>query len=575
MSDDEKPPPEITPQVVHLFELLKWAREGRLRIPMFQRPYVWKRKDILDFIDSIGRRYPVGTLFMWQSARPIHVGDRIGPLVLPAQQGQPQFVLDGQQRLTTLVGVLLRTDPRHQPAGDDDDPGRWTVHYDAKERAFVHLDPDIPALPHQVPAPALMETLPLFKAVTALMTSGDPDAESYVNQVQEVSRAIQSYRIPIVVFATDELSVAVGGFSRLNRKGRSVSQDEMFSALTYTTDGFHLAREIDKLQADMLKSDFGRVDRAILLRAVLVAANLDPYRTDWDRLSTNTQAALMEQFPRAVEEARSGLDRARGFLRTRLQVWNVRMLPYASQLVALAAFFGRCAAPTEAQLTTLERWFWASAFSGWFGGGNPSQVRDLLEAMRDTLPGMLQPDRVPGFELRRATLPTPSRFDLRSARVRTLLCVLFRRSPQTAEGAPVTAEQAGRVLHERGPEAMRTICARSNSADLRRTPANRILDVGPPGARGQARGWVLGLAEPHLGTVLDSHAIPSDALALLRARDHDGFLQRRMELFVEIEQAFMREMGVVPPADPTPRASPLDAEDDIDEPDYDTEDDEA
>jgi uncharacterized protein with ParB-like and HNH nuclease domain len=117
--------------------LLKRAREGRLRVPNFQRDFVWRRQDIADLFDSIARQYPIGTLFLW-GAQPVpRSRQNIGPLRLPDYKGETWLVLDGQQRLTTLVGVLLAGEPGWSD-DEEADPGRWSLYYDAKENAFSH-----------------------------------------------------------------------------------------------------------------------------------------------------------------------------------------------------------------------------------------------------------------------------------------------------------------------------------------------------------------------------------------------------------------------------------------------------
>ena len=51
-------------------QLAKWAWEGRIRIPHFQRPLRWQRDDFIKLFDSIVRGYPVGSLLLWhRSAR--------------------------------------------------------------------------------------------------------------------------------------------------------------------------------------------------------------------------------------------------------------------------------------------------------------------------------------------------------------------------------------------------------------------------------------------------------------------------------------------------------------------------
>lgn len=552
--------PEITPQVVHLIDLLKWAREGRLRVPKFHRDFVWRRQDILDLLDSISRQLPIGTLFLWGADPMPEHRDHIGPLRLPEYDGQTWLVLDGQQRLTTLVGVLLRDDPQWTRELAAEDPERWRIYFDTRAYGgFTHARPDEEPLPDSyIPAPALLDTIRLFDEVgrIAKLTHYD-DVREWINRAQEVARAFQGYRVPIVQLTTNNFSFAIESFSLLNRAGRSIGQDEMFSALTYEAgDGwrFHLAGEIDRLQQSMVRSGFGEVDRIILLRSVLTAAGLDMYSTNWSRLGESVRRALAA----AVKEVARGLAGARDFLHD-LGVLNVRMLPYSMQLVALCTFFGRCSAPTAKQEELLQRWFWSSSFVGWFGSASSSRVRQLLEELRDRLPTQPSPAKLENMDLDQPSLPTPLRFDLRSARVRALVCVLLRRSPRRPDGTALKPEEAARLLFERGPEAMNVVCATVKDSDLKRSPANRILDVAPD-VPGQAKNWLLKLEPSVRDDVLASHAIPADSLPLLEGQS-DAFLERRMELFGQLEREFMRVMRITPPRSNVPAPSPIDTDD--------------
>ncbi len=557
--------PEITPQVVHLIDLLKWAREGRLRVPRFQREFVWRRQDILDLFDSISRQYPIGTLFLWGAKPMPEHRDQIGPLMLPDYQGETWLVLDGQQRLTTLVGVLLRDDPQWDEERDTEDPDRWRIYFDAQpepEGGFSHLRRDEEAPTSYIPAPALLDTKKLIAEANRMLQSRErEEAEIWVDRAQDVARAIQGYRVPIVHFTTNNLSIAVESFSRLNKKGRSIGQDEMFSALTYEEDNgkrFHLAAEIDKLQRSMVRSGFGGVNRTILLRAVLTAARLDMYRTDWSRLGEQVKSDVRERLPAAVNEAEAGLEHARTFLRDH-GVLNARMLPYSAQLVALCAFFGQCSEPTANQKQLLTRWFWSSSFAGWFGSANPARVRRLVEELRDRISKQPSPTSLENMDLVQSALPTPLRFDLRSARVRALICVLLGRSPRLPDGTPLELNRAAQLLFERGPEAMSVVCATVKDSDLRSSPANRILDVAPD-VPGQAKNWLVKLDASVRDDVLASHAMPADSLSLILEGRNDAFLHARLEFFGELEREFMKKVGVRWPASSEPMPSPIDSD---------------
>ena len=51
--DNDNTIAEVKPEVSFLFELIREVVAGRVRIPIFQRPYVWRREQMLDLLDSI------------------------------------------------------------------------------------------------------------------------------------------------------------------------------------------------------------------------------------------------------------------------------------------------------------------------------------------------------------------------------------------------------------------------------------------------------------------------------------------------------------------------------------------
>jgi len=553
--------PEISHQIVHLVDLLKRVREGRLRVPNFQREFVWQRKDILDLYESVVRQYPIGTLFLWGKHPPPLSRPRIGPLRLPDYKGETWLLLDGQQRLTTLVGVLLSDDPNWSVEGDDD-PVRWNVYYDAENQGFAHVTNErIPD--YYFPVAAMFDTVKFFGRVERMLKQGERHPEkvrAWVASAQEAAGALQRYRIPIVEIRVEDMETAVESFSRLNKKGRGIATDEMISALTYKEgDGkpFHLAAEIDNLQAETVRADFGRVDRKVLLRTVLLCAHLDIYRTDWTAFGDVTRSEVDAKLPVALADASTSLRRARELL-ARWGVHNVRMLPYSMQLVTLAAFFSECRSPTPQQISFLRRWFWSSSFTGSFGGSS-AHTRRLIKEFRDVLPKNAAPMQLRETDLDQAALSMPLRFDLSSARVRAMLCVLFLRNPLLPNGEPMGIADAARRVLGRGPLAMVAICPDIADAALRKSPANRILDV----AEAPARQWLLNLDPLVRDRVLESHAISPDAMECLARGDDAGFLELRLSSLVEMERAFLEREGLPGPTDPRPAPSPLDADDDL------------
>ena len=87
--------------------LMSQIKEGRIKIPDFQREFVWERSQIISLLDSIYHHYPIGSLIFWGSEENICSYRNIGNIPLDdAPTGTINYVLDGQQRITSLFASL-------------------------------------------------------------------------------------------------------------------------------------------------------------------------------------------------------------------------------------------------------------------------------------------------------------------------------------------------------------------------------------------------------------------------------------------------------------------------------------
>jgi Protein of unknown function DUF262 len=133
--------------------LLDHIDSGHMSLPEFQRGYVWNRDQVRGLFESLYRRHPVGGLLVWvtPSTGAQHRGD--GPL--PA--GAIKLLLDGQQRMTSLYGVVRGKPPRFFD-GDAAVFSGLRFHSEQQEFAFY--------------SPVKMADDPVWIDVSKLMQSG-------------------------------------------------------------------------------------------------------------------------------------------------------------------------------------------------------------------------------------------------------------------------------------------------------------------------------------------------------------------------------------------------------------------
>jgi uncharacterized protein with ParB-like and HNH nuclease domain len=95
-------------------EIVGKLKRGELRIPAFQRGFVWSPDDVAFLMDSIYKSYPFGSVLLWRTKAKLTQERDLGPFKVPEPTiGYPiDYVLDGQQRLTSILGVFATGLPR-------------------------------------------------------------------------------------------------------------------------------------------------------------------------------------------------------------------------------------------------------------------------------------------------------------------------------------------------------------------------------------------------------------------------------------------------------------------------------
>ena len=124
-----------------------------IALPEFQRGFVWKREQVRKLMNSLYRGYPVGSVLVWTTS-PESAKVR-GDGELPV--GSVDLLLDGQQRITSLYGILRGRPPEFFQG----DPAVFTgLHFHLRDETFEFY------------APSKMKGDPLWIDVTELEAAG-------------------------------------------------------------------------------------------------------------------------------------------------------------------------------------------------------------------------------------------------------------------------------------------------------------------------------------------------------------------------------------------------------------------
>ena len=99
---------EIDVQSQTIEKLIHKIEEGEIKIPAFQRGWVWEQFQVIDLLDSVYRDYPMGSLLFWNSRHQLNSVRNVAGIKLPNRDiNYPvSYVLDGQQRISSLYAVF-------------------------------------------------------------------------------------------------------------------------------------------------------------------------------------------------------------------------------------------------------------------------------------------------------------------------------------------------------------------------------------------------------------------------------------------------------------------------------------
>lgn len=146
-----------------------------MALPQFQRGYVWNRDQVRSLMHSLYRGFPIGGLRAWVTSS--ETADARGDQSLPP--GSVKLLLDGQQRMSTLYGLIRGEAP---PFFDGDDR--------AFRGLYLHLDDEV----FEFYRPTRMDGNPLWVDVTELMRIGSGKAiENLAKNHPELASNLQSY----------------------------------------------------------------------------------------------------------------------------------------------------------------------------------------------------------------------------------------------------------------------------------------------------------------------------------------------------------------------------------------------
>lgn len=355
---------------------------GSYAMPVFQRGYVWNRDQVRKLMNSLYRGYPIGELLVWNTATDPSISKGDGPLT----PGNVNLILDGQQRMTSLYGIIRGYPPKF---------------FDGNEMSFTNLYFNVRDEIFEFYMAAKMKNDPSWISVTELMLDGaamfvqkkmqeDPDNRLFwLDHMSSLVRleGIKNIQIHVeTVSGPDKtIDIVVDIFNNVNSGGTKLSKGDL--ALAKICGEWSSAR-------DELKKILSRLHRAgydfsieWLLRCITVWLTGQPYFN------------VIGQLP--IEDIKKGIPQTEGligtcldYIGTRLGLDHTRVLgsPYAiATMIGYIRFSG-------GKLSSVKEWdkllYWyvhAFLWGRYAGSTESALAQDLNTISRgDGIDGLIK-----------------------------------------------------------------------------------------------------------------------------------------------------------------------------------------
>jgi len=284
---------------------------GSVALPEFQRGYVWNRNQVKGLMHSLYKMHPVGSLLVWVTQTdnaPARGDGELAP-------GVVKLLLDGQQRITSLYGIIRGNPPKFFDGNDNSFTG-----------LYYHLDDET----FEFYAPKKMQDNPLWINVTELMQIGAgeaikrimgfPDLQTnittYINRLNNIDNIKQlDLHIEEVAGEDKTVDVVVDIFNMVNSGGTKLSKGDL--ALAKICASWPEARDEMKKRLIKWQNAGFNFKLELFLRCITTITTGDAFFSSLKDIDTATFKESLRKSEKSIDyllnliSARLGLDHDR------------------------------------------------------------------------------------------------------------------------------------------------------------------------------------------------------------------------------------------------------------------------
>ncbi len=335
----------------NLSQLLDNLETGHIKIPKFQRDYIWDKNKVVKLLNSIYHQYPIGSFFFWiaplEYASFIREDEELG-IPSMGEDEEYQFILDGQQRLISLF-VALRG-----KVFNNVDYG--TICFNPLKKEFKI--PRAKTEKNNIPAWKLFDPSNYEQVYTELLQN-DEHFNKKNNRLSDNWRAchetLLSYPISIIKTHILEIEDVVEIFERINQGGKHLTLFDLIHATTWSEE-FDLKQVIAQYNSPDLVKKQGALSNKVFTLALTLNA--------FDDARNANQLKLTPQLCHNIwPKTRTSIHAALNFLKHMRISGDVSAYHNTLPLIQYYFFKGELKEVHPDHQKRIEKWFWDAKFS--------------------------------------------------------------------------------------------------------------------------------------------------------------------------------------------------------------------
>jgi hypothetical protein len=406
-------------------DLISEIQKGQIKVPKFQRNFVWSLEKTAKLLDSILKGYPIGTFILWETNERLNDIKNIGNLELPAipDDIKVQYVLDGQQRITSLYAAFLGA--KIQKEGEK----KITNYADI----YVDLDGDVENNDDQIvisekPEEGAFITLhEVLNFNDSLLEIKEKYTDEQFKSIHQYSQTFSTYDFSTIVLRKEDIDSAIEVFTRINTGGQTLTLFEIMSAKTYDEEqDFDMEDRFQKLLKELEERKYDTISSSVVLSvlSLILSKNKECKRKVILQLD---KQAIIDIWDDVISALKESVDYFRSVYRIPVSA----ILPYDSLLVPFSYFFYfQKEKPKGEQIKFLEEFFWRMSLSSRYSSSTESKLAQDIKRIDEILNG----DR-PNYEDVKVYLSSPkdlieTGFSAGSSYCKAILCLLAYHEPK-------------------------------------------------------------------------------------------------------------------------------------------------